>query len=194
MRCLSSVANWPLSVYLRIKRTLNTYSHWIMKTLIKILTVILPLTAGTISCTEDKMEKENYTDITGTWKFSNSVISGEIKISKSLTGAFVQEDGLNFKINGQNYQNKISRDLILKTGLLIDDIVLWDNPNFGTSGYEGGAIYFFNVKYSSDFKKLTALGYEFFPCDHLQSSPAIFCIEENMGWGVSDEEMIFTRK
>lgn len=165
-----------------------------MKTLIKILTVILTLTAGTMSCTEDTPEKESYTDITGTWKFSNSVVSGEIKISKSLTGAFVQEDGSIFKINGQNYQNKISRDLTLKTGLLIDDIVLWDDPNSGTSGYEGGAIYFSNVKYSSDFKKMTASFYEFFPCDHTHSSTTIYCIEENMGWGVSDEEIIFTRK
>jgi hypothetical protein len=110
MSCLGSVANWLLSVYLRIKKTSSTSNNWIMKTLIKILTVILTLTAGTMSCTEDTPEKESYTDITGTWKFSNSVVSGEIKISKSLTGAFVQEDGSNFKINGQNYQNKISSE------------------------------------------------------------------------------------
>jgi hypothetical protein len=71
-----------------------------------LLTMIITLVMGCSG--EDETPAPVYSDISGTWEFSSESYSGEIKISKTIDGYFVNERGATFTINGVSYTSWVS--------------------------------------------------------------------------------------
>jgi hypothetical protein len=121
----------------------------------RLFTIILLVVA--IACDNEK--DPSYADITGDWKFANSISSGSFKITKTSDGKYNVQS---YKINGKSYTASEVR-LVTVNGTSLGNIGLYTADGFIT--FSGNA-------YSSDFLKITANTYTYAndcigaPCPH----------------------------
>src|SRR5690349_20754739 len=86
--------------------------------------VLITLAVG---CSSDDSGQKTYTDLTGDWKFSSGVISGEFTIGKATDGSFFLESGGSFKIKNKSYtyeadQTKLQLSVSnISYGILLED-------------------------------------------------------------------------
>jgi hypothetical protein len=135
----------------------------------KLFTIIILIALG---CSEDELKP--ITDLTGTWKFTGTNVSGEFKII-NVGGKPSVATGGKFVIEGETYiSDRPTYNLVV-----IDNVDILDITFSTVSEY----LEFREITYTPDFLKITSEHHEF----------GIFC-QTTSCKQESDEIVLITRK
>jgi hypothetical protein len=120
----------------------------------RLFTLIFIIVAG---CSDDetKRSSETYTDLTGTWNFSNSDISGSFKIGK-VNNVLAIASG-NMVIKGTSYPVTTGTIELENTNYFTDLII--------TDG-QGASVAFWGASHNSEYTEISAEFYSYYEhCD-----------------------------